>query len=96
MNYVFYSSLLMFLSGIVVFCLAHKHILLSLFALEFIILLLYFLFFFFLLMFGVDLYFIMFYISFSVCEGALGLGVLVNMIRNHGNDYLLSLSILSW
>nr|ASY97606.1 NADH dehydrogenase subunit 4L [Pyrrhocoris tibialis] len=90
------SLVIMFVSGVIVFCLSHKHLLLTLFSMEYLVLSLYFMFFMFLLWLGCEMYFILFFLTFSVCEGALGLGVLVNMIRGYGNDYLSSLSVLSW
>nr|UPI55412.1 NADH dehydrogenase subunit 4L [Dysdercus evanescens] len=90
------SLIVMFLSGLIVFCLSHKHLLLTLFSIEYLVLFLYFMFNIFMLMFGFEMYFILVFLIFSVCEGALGLGVLVSMTRSHGNDYLSSLSILSW
>jgi NADH-ubiquinone oxidoreductase chain 4L len=36
----------------------------------------------------------MFFLTFRVCEGALGITVLVSLIRTHGNDYFNSFSIL--
>nr|AJF48482.1 NADH dehydrogenase subunit 4L [Sweltsa longistyla] len=41
-----------------------------------------------------ELFFSMAFLTFSVCEGALGLSILVSMIRTHGNDYFQSFSIL--
>lgn len=70
--------------------------LITLFSLEYLVISLFLLFFIFLLNFGFDLYYLLFFLVFTVCEGALGLGVLVNVIRNHGNDYLIGLSVLSW
>nr|QFP99299.1 NADH dehydrogenase subunit 4L [Myrmoplasta mira] len=90
------SLFFMFISGVFVFCLSYKHLLLTLFGLEYLVLCLYVMFYVYLLMFSCELYFILIFLIFSVCEGALGLGVLVSMIRNYGNDYLSSLSILSW
>nr|UPL65399.1 NADH dehydrogenase subunit 4L [Parathyginus sp.] len=91
-----YSFIFMFFSGLVVFISSRKHLLTVLFSLEYLVLLLYFLMFVFLLKYGVELYFLLIYLVFSVCEGALGLGVLVNMIRSHGNDYLSGINTLSW
>nr|ASA69171.1 NADH dehydrogenase subunit 4L [Clavigralla tomentosicollis] len=93
MNFVL---ILMFLSGVVVFSSTRKHLLLALFSLEYLVLVLFLSLFMFLLKFGFELFFILVFLTFTVCEGALGLGVLVNMIRSHGNDLLSSLSILSW
>nr|YP_002735079.1 NADH dehydrogenase subunit 4L [Riptortus pedestris]ABZ02121.1 NADH dehydrogenase subunit 4L [Riptortus pedestris] len=93
MNYIFMT---IFFIGLIVFSLARKHLLLTLFSLEFLVLILFLALFMFLLKFGYELYFILIFLVFSVCEGALGLGVLVNMIRSHGNDLLSSLSPLTW
>nr|YP_010373781.1 NADH dehydrogenase subunit 4L [Malcus setosus]UPI55282.1 NADH dehydrogenase subunit 4L [Malcus setosus] len=88
--------MLMFFSGVFSFCMFRNHILTVLFSLEYLVVVVFFLFFMYLLFMGYDLYYILIYLVFSVCEGALGLGILVNMIRMHGNDYLSSFSILSW
>nr|YP_010692674.1 NADH dehydrogenase subunit 4L [Homoeocerus bipunctatus]WBV80562.1 NADH dehydrogenase subunit 4L [Homoeocerus bipunctatus] len=91
-----FSIIFMFFSGVLVFSSTRKHLLLTLFSLEFLMLVLFLTLFIFLLSFGYELYFLLFFLTFSVCEGALGLSVLVNMIRSHGNDLLSSLSVLSW
>nr|YP_009306199.1 NADH dehydrogenase subunit 4L [Panaorus albomaculatus]AOP18556.1 NADH dehydrogenase subunit 4L [Panaorus albomaculatus] len=91
---MFNMIIYMFLSGLFVFCLFRNHLLILLFSLEYLVVSLFFLFFLFLV--DYELYFLLFYLVFSVCEGALGLGVLVNIIRSHGNDMLSSISILSW
>nr|UPL65347.1 NADH dehydrogenase subunit 4L [Piesma cf. maculatum] len=88
--------LLTFLSGVYVFCSTRKHLLSSLFSLEYLVIILFLVFFMFLMNFGYEMYFSLIFLVFSVCEGALGLGVLVNLIRSHGNDLLSSFSILSW
>nr|UPL65594.1 NADH dehydrogenase subunit 4L [Leptocoris augur] len=88
--------LFMFFSGILTFSLARKHMLMTLFSLEFLVLVLFLYLFFFLIHFGFELFMLLIYLVFAVCEGALGLGVLVNMVRSHGNDLLSSMSTLSW
>nr|YP_010373833.1 NADH dehydrogenase subunit 4L [Arocatus melanocephalus]UPI55360.1 NADH dehydrogenase subunit 4L [Arocatus melanocephalus] len=87
---------LLFMSGVFVFCSSRSHLLITLFSLEYLMLMLFFLFLIFLMNFNYELYYILIFLVFSVCEGSLGLSVLVNMIRSHGNDLLSSLSILSW
>jgi NADH-ubiquinone oxidoreductase chain 4L len=47
-----------------------------------------------LILIGYEMYFMMMFLTLAVCEGALGLAVLVSMIRTHGNDYFQSYSIL--
>nr|YP_010463314.1 NADH dehydrogenase subunit 4L [Pirkimerus japonicus]UUJ37838.1 NADH dehydrogenase subunit 4L [Pirkimerus japonicus] len=86
---------IMFLSGLIVFCSLHKHILIVLFSLEYLVITIFLLFFIFLLLFGFELYYMLIFLVFSVCEGALGLSILVNMIRSHGNDSLIILS-MTW
>nr|YP_009485613.1 NADH dehydrogenase subunit 4L [Acanthaspis cincticrus]AVZ00749.1 NADH dehydrogenase subunit 4L [Acanthaspis cincticrus] len=96
--YDYYLIVLVFMifSGLAVFCSMRKHLLLTLLSLEFLVLSLYFMFFVFLGFFGLSYYFILIFLTFAVCEGALGLGILVTMIRSCGSDSVMSLSILGW
>nr|YP_009995411.1 NADH dehydrogenase subunit 4L [Ochthebius lividipennis]QNP09827.1 NADH dehydrogenase subunit 4L [Ochthebius lividipennis] len=87
-------SMFMYLMGILVFCLKRKHLLLMLLSLEFIILSLYFMMFMSLSYYNNEFYFSMIFMTMSVCEGALGLSLLVSLIRTHGNDYFQSFNIL--
>nr|UDF83726.1 NADH dehydrogenase subunit 4L [Vermiophis taishanensis] len=82
------------LVGIIVFISNYKHLLSMLLSLEFIMLGLFMMLFMFLSMMSYEWYFSMLFLVFSVCEGALGLSILVSMIRSHGNDYFQSFSIL--
>nr|ALO70338.1 NADH deshydrogenase subunit 4L [Atheta sp. 2 EF-2015] len=87
-------SFLMYFSGLLVFCMKRKHLLLMLLSLEFIILSLYFNMFIYLSSFNFEYYFCMIFLTMSVCEGALGLSILVSLIRTHGNDYFQTFSVL--
>nr|QNJ33246.1 NADH dehydrogenase subunit 4L [Cnemoplites edulis] len=91
---VLYLSFFMVFSGLIVFSSKRKHLLLMLLSLEFVVLSLYLNMFLYLSGCGHEYFFSMIYITMSVCEGALGLAVLVSMIRTHGNDYVLSFSSL--
>nr|AND96496.1 NADH deshydrogenase subunit 4L [Onthophagus nr. babirussa] len=93
MFYLFFS-LFMFFSGMISFVIKRKHLLLMLLSLEFIILSLFLNLFIYLSFFFYDYFFSMIFLTMSVCEGALGLGVLVSMIRTHGNDYFNTFSVL--
>nr|QCI09231.1 NADH dehydrogenase subunit 4L [Acanthocoris sp. FS-2019] len=93
---IYYSIIFMFFSGLLVFSSSRKHLLISLFSLEYLVLVIFLSLFLFLVKFEFELFFILIFLSFSVCEGALGLGVLVSMVRSHGNDLLSSMSVLSW
>nr|WNG77947.1 NADH dehydrogenase subunit 4L [Helius pluto] len=84
----------LFIVGIMVFIMNSKHLLMMLLSLEFIVLSLYLYLFIYLNLYGYENFFSMMFLVFSVCEGALGLSILVSMIRTHGNDYFNSFSIL--
>nr|UAJ48149.1 NADH dehydrogenase subunit 4L [Gromphadorhina portentosa] len=83
-----------FFSGIWVFCSNRKHLLATLLSLEFIVLILYTMLYSYLINFNYELYFMMVFLTFSVCEGALGLSILVSMIRGYGNDFFGAYSML--
>nr|YP_010954471.1 NADH dehydrogenase subunit 4L [Lisarda rhypara]WMV02034.1 NADH dehydrogenase subunit 4L [Lisarda rhypara] len=96
LNGFIYLIIIMLFCGFLVFCSMRKHLLLTLLSLEFLSLTLFFLFFIYLYFYGVSYYFVMVFLVFAVCEGALGLGILVSLIRSHGGDMISSLSILGW
>nr|QEI26527.1 NADH dehydrogenase subunit 4L [Eurydema ventralis] len=91
-----YVILFSFLSGMVVFCSTRKHLLLSLLSLEFLVLCVFLLLFMVMYNYGYELYLLLMFLVFTVCEGALGLSILVSLVRGHGNDYLSSMSTLTW
>nr|YP_011010520.1 NADH dehydrogenase subunit 4L [Ventidius harrisoni]WPW47148.1 NADH dehydrogenase subunit 4L [Ventidius harrisoni]WPW47161.1 NADH dehydrogenase subunit 4L [Ventidius harrisoni] len=86
----------MFFSGFMVLFSLRKHLLLTLLSLEYLVIVIFFSLFIFLSSFSGEYYFIIFFLTFSVCEGVLGLSILVSMIRCHGNDNLMSISSLVW
>nr|UYK52153.1 NADH dehydrogenase subunit 4L [Zaraea sp. CSCS-Hym-MC0131] len=83
-----------FFIGIFSLAINRFHLLMILLSLEFIITSLYFLLIIYLNLLSLNLYFSMFFLVFSVCEGVLGLSILVLMIRFNGNDYFQVLSLL--
>nr|ALO76821.1 NADH deshydrogenase subunit 4L [Agrilus biguttatus] len=89
-NFSIFTSLL----GLLIFCSQCKHMLLTLLSLEFIVLSIYFMSSVFLMFLSYEFFFLMIFLTFSVCEGALGLSILVSLIRTHGNDYFQSFNIL--
>nr|YP_009485743.1 NADH dehydrogenase subunit 4L [Canthesancus helluo]AVZ00879.1 NADH dehydrogenase subunit 4L [Canthesancus helluo] len=95
-DYFYLMLFLMTFSGLYVFCSMKKHLLLTLLSLEFLVLVLYSFFFSFLVYYSFSYYFILVFLTFAVCEGVMGLGILVGIIRCHGNDNVSSLSILGW
>nr|WDE75831.1 NADH dehydrogenase subunit 4L [Monochamus sartor urussovii] len=89
-----YSSIFLSVSGMLVFALNRKHLLVMLLSLEFIMMSLYFNILIYLSELSYEYFFSMIFLTMSVCEGALGLAMLVLMIRVHGNDYILTFSSL--
>nr|UOU85184.1 NADH dehydrogenase subunit 4L [Cephalops aeneus] len=91
--YLMVSSILVMM-GAIVFVSGYKHLLSMLLSLEYIVLSLFMLLLLYLNMNDFQMFFSMMFLTFSVCEGALGLSILVSMIRTHGNDYFQSFNIL--
>nr|YP_010853265.1 NADH dehydrogenase subunit 4L [Deilephila elpenor]WGM81657.1 NADH dehydrogenase subunit 4L [Deilephila elpenor] len=85
---------IMFFIGNLIFVSKNKHLLIVLLSLEFIVLSIFFFFLVFLMMIDYDMYMLMVFLVFSVCEGSLGLSILVSMIRTHGNDYFQSFNLI--
>nr|WIW75271.1 NADH dehydrogenase subunit 4L [Xenocatantops humilis] len=88
-----FTSLLIYFAGVYVFSSKRKHLLMVLYNLEYIVLSLFMLIVIFLIEFDYDYFFPVIFLVFSVCEGALGLSVLVSMIRSHGNDFFNSFGL---
>ncbi len=84
----------LFFIGLLAFVSRRKHLLSVLLSLEFIVLSLFFLLFLFLNLLNYEIYFSIIFLTFRVCEGALGVSILVSIIRTHGNDYFNSFSLL--
>ncbi|YP_008757630.1 NADH dehydrogenase subunit 4L (mitochondrion) [Spodoptera litura] len=86
--------ILMFIMGNLIFVSKYKHLLIVLLSLEFIVLSIFFFLLTYLIFIEYDMYILMLFLVFSVCEGALGLSILVSMIRPQGNDYFQSFNLL--
>nr|YP_010478355.1 NADH dehydrogenase subunit 4L [Nesophrosyne sp. 242 GMB-2012]UVI59799.1 NADH dehydrogenase subunit 4L [Nesophrosyne sp. 242 GMB-2012] len=82
----------MYIMSIFSLLLVRKHIFLCLLSLEYVVLSL-------LMMYGYyyiytsSFYMLIIMMVFFVCEGVLGLSVLVSLIRCHGNDFVMTLSM---
>jgi len=83
-----------FFCGIWVFSSNRKHLLATLLRLEFIVLILFISIYYYLNSYNYELYFRIVFLTFSVCEGALGLSILVSIIRGYGRDFFGSYRIL--
>nr|YP_008080991.1 NADH dehydrogenase subunit 4L [Cermatobius longicornis]AGA84608.1 NADH dehydrogenase subunit 4L [Cermatobius longicornis] len=87
-------SLFIVFSGGWVFVSMHKHLLVMLISLEMTMLGLY-------VLLGMwsgggagEEYLLLVFLAFAACEGAVGLGVLVGLVRSHGNENFSSFSVL--
>nr|AXS65597.1 NADH dehydrogenase subunit 4L [Chrysomeloidea sp. 6 KM-2017] len=89
-----YLSMLMSLMGMMMFTLKRKHLLIMLLSLEFIVISIFLNLMVYLSIHNYEYFFSMIFLTMSVCEGALGLSMLVLMIRTFGNDHILSFSFL--
>lgn len=89
---IFY--ILLFIFRLIVFVSNRKHLLITLLRLEFIVLVIYLFIYVFLNFISYDYFYSIVFLTFSVCEGALGLSIIVSLIRTHGNDYFQTYNIL--
>lgn len=94
MTFILLVPVIIYFSGLYVFRSKRKHLLLMLLRLEFIVLSLYFYLFIYLNFFNFEVYVSIIFLTISVCERALGLGVLVSIIRTHGRDYFQTFNVL--
>nr|AXS66627.1 NADH dehydrogenase subunit 4L [Curculionoidea sp. 2 KM-2017] len=85
----FYILVCMFFSSMFIYISKYKHLLLMLLSLESVVLSLYMLLFIYLSWFYGEYFMSMFFLTMSVCEGALGLSLLVLVIRTHNKDMVL-------
>nr|QEJ81447.1 NADH dehydrogenase subunit 4L [Stenocladius sp. FM17] len=90
----FYYFIFMYFIGFYIFCLKCKHLLLMLLSLEFIVISIYYGLYYCICNYYYENYFVILFLTMSVCEGAVGLSILVSMIRSYGNDYFFSFSLL--
>ena len=93
-NLIYIIFFIIFLSGLFRYISNRKHLLYTLLSLEYIVLRLYCFLFYILIIYSFEIYFLIIFLTFRVCEGALGLSILVSIIRSHGNDYFQSFNIL--
>lgn len=85
---------ILFIIGVFTFVSNRKHLLSILLRLEYIVLSLFLLLFIYLNMLNYENFFSIIFLTFRVCEGALGLSILVSIIRTHGNDYFQRFNVL--
>nr|YP_010535866.1 NADH dehydrogenase subunit 4L [Anaedus unidentatus]UYB79078.1 NADH dehydrogenase subunit 4L [Anaedus unidentatus] len=89
-----YLMMFSFFVGVISFSLNRKHLLMMLLSLEFIVLSIFLAMFVQLSLMDGEVFFSLVFLTFSVCEGVLGLSLMVMMIRSHGSDYFNSFNLL--
>nr|YP_010954754.1 NADH dehydrogenase subunit 4L [Dorcus tityus]WMW30139.1 NADH dehydrogenase subunit 4L [Dorcus tityus] len=87
-------SSFMYLMGLLSFCLNRKHLLLMLLSLEFVVVSLFLMLYLYLCLYNWEFFFLMIFLTMSVCEGVLGLSLLVLLMRSYGNNYMISFNLL--
>lgn len=85
---------ILFIIGLFTFVSNRKHLLSILLSLEYIVLRLFLILFIYLNIINYENFFSIIFLTFRVCEGALGLSILVSIIRTHGNDYFQRFNVL--
>nr|YP_009443922.1 NADH dehydrogenase subunit 4L [Stimulopalpus japonicus]ATU07143.1 NADH dehydrogenase subunit 4L [Stimulopalpus japonicus] len=93
-NLYMYMMVFMYFLGVMSMISFSKNVLLMLLSLEFICLCLFGYMCIYMLILDSERYFLLYYLTFCVCEGSMGLSLLIKMIRYYGNDYINSLSSL--
>nr|WOW99096.1 NADH dehydrogenase subunit 4L [Paravarcia sp.] len=86
-------GMFIFFSGIFSLIMVRKHYLMSLLSLEFLLLSIFFSSFFFFSFFFHDFFFLVVFLVLGVCEGVLGLSLIVYLVRKFSLDYLDSISL---
>nr|DAZ91344.1 TPA_asm: ND4L [Gammarus chevreuxi] len=95
---MFYSEtsvLLGVAAGLFSFIFNYSHLLSSLLSLEFLALTVYWCLSLSIFNVGGDFFFVLFYLVMAVCEGVLGLSILISVSYSHGSDYMKMFSSLS-
>nr|YP_022496.1 NADH dehydrogenase subunit 4L [Tetraclita japonica]QDL00104.1 NADH dehydrogenase subunit 4L [Tetraclita japonica]QOQ85755.1 NADH dehydrogenase subunit 4l [Tetraclita japonica]BAD20522.1 NADH dehydrogenase subunit 4L [Tetraclita japonica] len=93
---IFYYTLpmFMFLVGFWMYVSKRKHLMNMLISLEYIVLSVFLFIMMVTFIMGLETYLSLIFLVASVCEGSLGVGIMVGMVRSHGSDYISSFSVL--
>lgn len=86
--------IIIYFRGFLVYSLWRKHFLIILLSLEFISLSIYFGFIIYLNYNFINMFFSLIFITIAVCEGVLGLSVIVIIVRSVGNEFIIRLRSL--
>nr|YP_009520506.1 NADH dehydrogenase subunit 4L [Macrosteles quadrimaculatus]AWX90839.1 NADH dehydrogenase subunit 4L [Macrosteles quadrimaculatus] len=90
---MYYVFIYMYMTSLFSLLIIRSHIFLCLLSLEFIVVSLLLILLYYLIFYNYGVYLLIICMVFFVCEGVLGLSVLVSMIRCYGNDYISSFNL---
>ena len=90
----FFIPIVRLFCGALAFVRGRKHLLNTLLSLEYIILSIFWLLTVSIARLGGDCFFVLFFLALAACEGALGLGLLISIVRRHGNDNFSRFNVL--
>nr|YP_009227895.1 NADH dehydrogenase subunit 4L [Acasta sulcata]AII19542.1 NADH dehydrogenase subunit 4L [Acasta sulcata] len=93
-NFFLSLPLFMFLVGTWIYISKRKHLMNMLISLEYIVLSTFLLMMLITFSMGLETYMSLIFLVASVCEGSLGVGMMVGMVRSHGSDYINSFNAL--
>ncbi|YP_009047711.1 NADH dehydrogenase subunit 4L (mitochondrion) [Amphibalanus amphitrite] len=91
---LFFMPMFMFLVGTWIYISKRKHLMNMLISLEYLVLSIFMLLMLVTFLMGLETYVSLIFLVASVCEGSLGVGMMVGMVRSHGSDYISSFNVL--
>nr|YP_009706296.1 NADH dehydrogenase subunit 4L [Cyclommatus strigiceps vitalisi]ASF90509.1 NADH dehydrogenase subunit 4L [Cyclommatus strigiceps vitalisi] len=91
---MYYIFMMSFIMGLLSFCLKRKYLLVMLLSLEFVVISMFLGIFNFMGLFNWEFFFSLIFLTMCVCEGAIGLALVVLLIRVYGDNYFQSFSLL--
>ena len=87
-NFLFSLPIFLFLVGRWIYISKRKHLINILIRLEYIVLCIFLLLILVTFSIGLETYVSLIFLVASVCEGRLGVGIIVGIVRSHGSDYI--------
>nr|YP_010490507.1 NADH dehydrogenase subunit 4L [Smilium sinense]UWM12993.1 NADH dehydrogenase subunit 4L [Smilium sinense] len=94
MNFLYFLPLMMMFVGFYIYISKRKHLMSMLISLEYVALSIFFMLVIVSMVSGLETYMSLVFLVASVCEGSVGMAMLVGMVRTHSSDYMNSLTIL--
>lgn len=93
-NLLIILSIFLYLVGLWIYISKRKHLINILIRLEYSILSAFLLLMLITFTIGLEIYIRLVFLVASVCEGRLGVGIIVSIVRSHGSDYIRSFNVL--